>query len=84
MRVVEVQDLTFSYRNGRVLHGISFAVEAGEVVGIIGPNSAGKTTLLRLLSRVLHEVSFRRQIEELSHLAQRCAAIRPMGSFYRD
>lgn len=53
MKAVEVHDLYFSYRNGRVLNGISLTVEAGEVLGIIGPNSAGKTTLLRLLSRVL-------------------------------
>ena len=32
---------------------LSFAVEAGEVFGVIGPNSAGKTSLLRLLTRVL-------------------------------
>ena len=53
MKAVEVHDLAFRYRNGRVLDGISFVVEAGEVLGVIGPNSAGKTTLLRLLSRVL-------------------------------
>jgi iron complex transport system ATP-binding protein len=53
MKAVEVQELSFSYRNGRVIDGISFSVEAGEVLGVIGPNSTGKTTLLRLLCRVL-------------------------------
>ncbi len=53
MKAVEVYDLCFSYRNGRVLDGISLTVESGEVLGVIGPNSAGKTTLLRLLSRIL-------------------------------
>lgn len=53
MKAVEVHNLSFSYRNGRVIEGISFSVEAGEILGVIGPNSAGKTTLLRLLSRVL-------------------------------
>src|SRR5205823_13498776 len=33
--------------------GLSFAIEHGEVFGVIGPNSAGKTSLLRLLTRVL-------------------------------
>jgi iron complex transport system ATP-binding protein len=32
---------------------VSFAIEAGEIFGVIGPNSAGKTTLLRLLTRVV-------------------------------
>ena len=53
MKAVEVQDLSFSYRNGRVLRGVSFTLGGGEILGVIGPNSAGKTTLLRLLSRVL-------------------------------
>ncbi len=53
MKAVEVHDLCFRYRNGRVLDGISFTIEAGEILGVMGPNSAGKTTLLRLLSRVL-------------------------------
>ncbi len=35
------------------LHDLSFAIAPGEIVGVIGPNSAGKTTLIRLLTRVL-------------------------------
>jgi iron complex transport system ATP-binding protein len=35
------------------LTDISFAVAPGEILGVIGPNSAGKTTLLRLITRVL-------------------------------
>ena len=38
---------------GFALADVSFAIEAGEVFGVIGPNSAGKTTLLRLLTRVV-------------------------------
>jgi len=32
---------------------LSLAVEAGEILGVIGPNSAGKTTIIRLLTRVV-------------------------------
>ena len=35
------------------LHDLSFTIAPGEIVGVIGPNSAGKTTLIRLLTRVL-------------------------------
>ncbi|MBI4635174.1 MAG: ABC transporter ATP-binding protein [Candidatus Rokubacteria bacterium] len=35
------------------LSGLSFAVARGEILGVIGPNSAGKTTVLRLLTKVL-------------------------------
>lgn len=50
---VEVRDVTFRYRSGQGLVGVSFRVARGERVGIVGPNTAGKSTLLRLLSKVL-------------------------------
>jgi ABC-2 type transport system ATP-binding protein len=43
-----------SYRDVEAVRDISFAVEAGEVVGFIGPNGAGKTTTLKMLSGLLH------------------------------
>ncbi|SDT38168.1 ABC transporter ATP-binding protein [Microlunatus soli] len=36
------------------VRGISFGIEAGEVVGFLGPNGAGKTTTLKMLSGLLH------------------------------
>lgn len=50
---VEVRGVTFRYRSGQGLAGVSFAVARGECVGVVGPNTAGKSTLLRLLSKVL-------------------------------
>ena len=47
---VECRDLRFGYDQTMVLHDVSLAVAAGEIVGIIGPNGSGKTTLLRLLA----------------------------------
>jgi iron complex transport system ATP-binding protein len=38
---------------GFSLSEVTFAIEMGEIFGVIGPNSAGKTTLLRLLTRVV-------------------------------
>ena len=35
------------------IRDLGFAVAAGEIFGVIGPNASGKTTLIRLLSRVL-------------------------------
>ena len=42
------------YREIPAVNGISFALDAGEVVGFIGPNGAGKTTTLKILSGILH------------------------------
>ncbi|MGD0153870.1 MAG: ABC transporter ATP-binding protein [Thermacetogeniaceae bacterium] len=48
--ILEVKDLDVSYGNIRALHGISFEVEKGEIVTLIGANGAGKTTTLRSIS----------------------------------
>ncbi len=48
-----IEDLRFRYDESWVLDGLSFEVKKGEVLGIIGPNGSGKTTILRILSRVL-------------------------------
>jgi iron complex transport system ATP-binding protein len=54
---LEVRELGFAYAasaaRGFRLEGVSFSVGAGEIFGVVGPNSAGKTTLVRLLSGVL-------------------------------
>jgi ABC-2 type transport system ATP-binding protein len=47
--VIEVSRLVKSYGRHEVLHGISFAVEPGEVFGLLGPNGAGKTTTVEIL-----------------------------------
>jgi len=47
---LEVVDLSFSYSDKSVLKSISFAVEQGDLFAILGPNAAGKTTLLSILT----------------------------------
>ena len=48
--MIEVRNLSFSYRHQRVLRDVSFVVSPGEVVSVVGANGAGKTTLLRILA----------------------------------
>jgi iron complex transport system ATP-binding protein len=62
--LVECRDLRFAYgaferRRARpfAVAGVSFTIDSDEVVSLIGPNSAGKTTLVRLLTRVLRPIS---------------------------
>ena len=48
-----VKNLSVSYGKIKALHGISFSVEEGEIVTIIGANGAGKSTTLRAISRMI-------------------------------
>ncbi|MHB1127387.1 MAG: ABC transporter ATP-binding protein [Bacillota bacterium] len=48
-----IDDLGKSLGGKRVLTGLSFSVQAGEIFGLVGPDGAGKTTTLRLLAGVL-------------------------------
>lgn len=49
MSLVSVENLSIRYGGSTVLRGVTFAVEPGEIVTIVGPNGSGKTSLLRAL-----------------------------------
>ena len=51
--LVVVDHLTKSYRGRPALHDLSLALPAGRIVGLMGPNGCGKTTLLKILAGVL-------------------------------
>lgn len=52
--LLEVAGLRAGYGSVRVLHDIALRVGPGEVVALVGANAAGKTTLLRTLSGIIH------------------------------
>ncbi len=55
---ITVEHVTFEYRpNAPVLHDISFQLQRGSTVAIVGPSGAGKTTLISLLSRCFDPTS---------------------------
>ncbi|CEN89088.1 ABC transporter ATPase [[Clostridium] sordellii] len=49
---LEVKELRKSFSENEVLHGISFSVESGKALGLLGRNGAGKTTTIRILMDV--------------------------------
>jgi ABC-2 type transport system ATP-binding protein len=51
--MIEVQDLTKYYGPTLAISQLNFAVAAGEIVGFLGPNAAGKTTTLKILAGFL-------------------------------
>jgi zinc transport system ATP-binding protein len=60
--VVELQDVTFSYGAVPVLERVNLHIEAGEFIGIVGPNAGGKSTLLKLILGLLEPQSGRVQV----------------------
>lgn len=76
--MLEVRNLSFSYRSAEVLKDVSFFASPGEIVSIVGGNGVGKTTLMRILATLIvpdggsivsdglnvfeHPVRYRRQV----------------------
>ncbi|OGL44863.1 MAG: hypothetical protein A2161_12140 [Candidatus Schekmanbacteria bacterium RBG_13_48_7] len=57
LTAVEFKELQFQYENTPVLSDISFSVEEGDFLGVLGPNGGGKTTLLKLMLGLLRPTS---------------------------
>ena len=46
-KIITVDNIKMSYRSTPILNGVSFGMEKGEAVSLIGSNGAGKSTLIR-------------------------------------
>ena len=51
-KVLEIKDIRKSFGDKEILHGVSFSVESGSALGLLGRNGAGKTTTIRILMDV--------------------------------
>ena len=78
MIILSVSDLTLGFGDRTVLSGVSFSVNEGDRVGVIGVNGIGKTTLLRAISGALDPESgsvFYARGKSLGYLAQNTAEL---------
>ena len=50
--MLEVKNLKKSFDNNKVLKGIDFKVNKGDIVAVIGPSGCGKSTFLRCLNMI--------------------------------
>ena len=88
--LVELRHVSFAYPVERgagsfAIRELTLEIAAGEIVGVIGPNSSGKTTLIRLLTRVLEPAAGEIRLEGVpvgrlsrTDLARRIAVV-PQG-----
>lgn len=48
--LIEINDLSHLFGEKKILNHISFTIEKGSVIGLLGPSGAGKTTLVNILT----------------------------------
>ena len=71
--MISIRNLAKRYGGNEVLRGISFDVERGEIVGIIGPSGSGKSTLLRCINFLEEYESAEIRFEgKTGRLSRRC------------
>lgn len=71
--MLKVEDLYVYYDKIEALHGISFHVNEGEIVTLIGANGAGKTTTLQALSKIVSNS----QVEKFEFIGQDLTRVAP-------
>lgn len=74
MKILDVKNLTVSYSNHTALENISFKVNDGEYICLVGENGSGKSTLVKTLVGLLKpeegEVNLGIKLDEVSYLSQ--------------
>lgn len=54
MNVIETNNLTKLYKNNRGIRNVSFAVQKGDIMGLLGPNGSGKTTIMKAILNLVN------------------------------
>ena len=52
--MIKLENITYIYKGQKIINAINAEIFPGEIVGIIGPASSGKTTLLKIISGIVH------------------------------
>lgn len=88
---LKAEGIAFSYKNHQVLRNISFTMNSGETIAILGRNGSGKTTLLRILLGFLKpdagtimidgndigQISCKERAEKIAYIPQTSEAVYP-------
>jgi ABC-2 type transport system ATP-binding protein len=77
--VIEVDHISKRYGSKEAVNDISFDVKDGEILGFLGPNAAGKTTTMRILTGYIPPTAGTARIEGLDILVQSLATRRLIG-----
>ena len=73
--ILRIDNIRFNYNGHPVLKDVTFSVQKGEVIAILGPNGVGKTTLLRCINGILKPLSGAVMVENENVLKMDAAAV---------
>ncbi|MFI3141555.1 MAG: ABC transporter ATP-binding protein [Clostridia bacterium] len=81
--IIQVNNISKSYGKKVVLDDVSFSIEEGQIVGLLGPNGCGKTTLMKILTGLIKncEGEVRIDDEEISRYTKDITAFLPDKSY---
>jgi ABC-2 type transport system ATP-binding protein len=88
--IIRVENLTRKFGNFVAVDNISFSVQAGEIVGYLGPNGCGKTTTIRMLLGLLQPTSGSARVlgfdafAETEEVRSRCGYMSQKFALYDD
>lgn len=54
-KIINVSELKKSYGSKKVLKGVTFSAQSGQIIGLLGPNGCGKTTLIKILTGLIKD-----------------------------
>ncbi len=83
MSVVHLDKVTKFYKSHLVLDSLSFSVAKGEIIGLLGSNGAGKTSLLKIIVGLLKPSSGRVEVDGL-HLCEFSSEVRSVIGYAPD
>ena len=55
--IIKLNGMSKSYGDHKVLNNVSFSLEGGQIIGLLGPNGSGKTSLIKILTGLINDYS---------------------------